>query len=68
LTPDIYIVKLNSSILLSPIVFWAQLNFSGPEFIFAKFWEIKKNHLAGNFFKRTEEAAICYHWLMLSAA
>ncbi len=27
---------------------WAQLNFSGPEIIFAKFWEFFKNHLAPN--------------------
>ena len=25
---------------------WAQLNFDGPEFIFAKFWEVLKNHMA----------------------
>ena len=26
----------------------AQLNFSGPEFVVAKFWEVLKNHLAAN--------------------
>ena len=25
-----------------------QLNFSGPEFVFAKFWEVLKKHLAAN--------------------
>ena len=29
----------------------AQLNFSGPKFVFAKGWEVLKNHLAANFKK-----------------
>jgi hypothetical protein len=28
-----------------------QLNFSGPDFIFAKFWEFLKNNLAAKFLK-----------------
>ena len=27
---------------------WAQQNFNGPEFVFAKFSEVLKNHLAAN--------------------
>jgi hypothetical protein len=37
---QIFLFANNTSFLNDPMEFWAQLNFSGPEFIFAKFWEI----------------------------